>query len=98
MAWASRVQVTPSRKGVEADGEWADSLLDQVVGEERDERKGKEEEEIGPEDEGIDVLEAVDERVVVDPVKAGEEERKQIHGDGGENGEEAGKSVGVRDL
>ena len=79
---------TEQGRGVERDREAVVTLLDKVIGEEGYEREEEEQAQVGPEDERVDQLQAVDEVVVVDPVNAGEGERDEINGERGQDGEQ----------
>ena len=83
---------------IERDREAVAMLFDEVVGEEGDQREEEEQAQVGPEDQGVDQLEAFDEIVVVDPVDAGEGERDQVDGERRQDGQEAGGAIGVRHL
>ena len=77
---------------VEGDGEGVELHLEQVGGEEGEEREAEEEEEIGVEDGLVSLFGAVDEVVVVDPVDGGEGEGQSVDGEGGEDGTEPGQT------
>ena len=86
------------RKGVDDDRGAVAFFLKDPGGEEGKERAGEEEEQIAVEDAGVDLLDAVDEQVVIDPVDAGEGEGEQIDEEDGKDGVEAGGAALVRNF
>jgi len=86
------------RGGVKSDGEGVELFVEDVGGEEGQEREAEEEEEVGVEDGLVGLFGAVDEVVVVDPVNAGEGEGDGVDVEGGKDGVEAGGAVLVGDF
>ena len=84
--------------GVEGYGEGVQFHIQQVRGEEGEQRETEEEEEIGVEDGLVGFFGAVDEVVVVYPVDGGEGERESVDGEGGEDGAKAGEAGLVGDF
>ncbi len=85
-------------RGVEGDGEGVELHLEQVGGEEGEQREAEEEEEVGVEDGLVGLLGAVDEMVMVYPVDGGEGEGESVDGEGGEDGAESGEAGLMGDV
>ena len=68
-------------------------LLDDIGGEEGQERGGEEEGEVGVEDAMVGLVGAVDEVVVIDPVDSDEAEGEEVDEENGGEGAESGKAI-----
>ena len=73
-------------------------LLEDIGGEEGQQREAEEKAKVGLKDTFVGLLGAVDEMVMINPVNASEGKGDEIEAQGGENGAEAGEAVLMGDL
>ena len=85
-------------KAVEDDGEAVTLFFKHPGGEVRKKRGTEEKEQIGVEDAAIDLFNAMDEEMVIDPIDAGEGEGEDVDEEDGKDGMDAGDAVRMRDL
>jgi hypothetical protein len=83
---------------VKEDREGVDLLLEQIGGKEGEERECEEEGEVGEEDGQVDLLRAVDEIVMIDPIHPRKRKGQGIDAEDRQDGPESGEAVLVRDF
>jgi hypothetical protein len=86
------------RRDVEGNREGVHLLLEDVGGEERQQRETEEKAKVGVEDQFIGILGSMDEVVVVNPVNADESEGDEVESESRKDGPEALDAVLMRDL
>src|SRR5665213_4564166 len=84
--------------GIHGDGEAVHLFVMHIERKEGQQREAEEPDEVGPEDSGRRLADAVDEQMMVEPVDADEGEGESVNAEGRQDFAEAGEAVGVRDF
>ena len=85
-------------RDVDGNREGVHLLVEDIGGEEGEQREAEEETEVGVEDTLVGLLGAVDEVVMVDPVNGSEGKGDEVEAQGGQDSAEAGEAILMGDL